>query len=968
MADVISRLKLDSGEFDSKIKRAGQELMAYSEHCKKMGLEMGYANKDAKDFAKALGSMQTTSSSARGKINELTEAFVNLKVMYKNMTDEEKNNAFGKNLAASLDQLKTRIDRAKAELNDVNRELGNTKQAEVDTKGGLDGLTSALGINIKTLAGWGTAIAAGKVALDVAKDAFFASESSVDEWGRTVAASQSLYEGFLTAINNGDISGYLSNIDSIVKAARLAYDELDKLGTMKTIQAPQISKQQTENERIRSMIQTGRYIAPQDGRKNTVFNGREMQNGDKLTAGQIRALEKQLQGGMQKMVQLVGNEVDQTGKAINAYYDKLAKTNGMSLQEFKKGTSSWEEFTKRMQGYEQYKEWDKQARTEFAKQGGRGYVNFDKSNPFAEFRKWGTFRVDKEGDNSYKDLVALIQQRDQQVGQVYSTQAQAYRTMNRAEGVTVRQIMGGTGGKGGKGGTTDKNLDDEQKVQAKINELLKEALTADASRQGEIRQQVAELQKQQEKYKDIKNLAQGILPKDKEAVFTIDGQLSDETKKNLREIEGVSIDDKTMTVTADTQEAMQKVQELIGQVSTTTLQMKVAPPDLDNLFPDMSKEKFNTGYAGSAQAKYDSARADLALGPMNFDAINDYIGSIKGMMKDADLGSELYTSITERLKDATTVSTLLQEMMERGLAGADLETTAQALKEKLLSPDGIDQTAIQSFLEELNRQIEEAGGVGLKLNADTGEVTDDKDKDKGIGTKEAFGKIKELSSGLGQVASGLQQMGVQLPKGVSDVLGVVNGVISVIQGISSIISVFQVSAITANTVALGALTAAVTANTFAKFIPFFANGGVVPAFAQGGTIPKFADGGLIGRAAGGLMIPGNSMSGDRLRLPVDGGRGVVGVNSGELILNKSSQNSLAASLLQAESLVDSISDYRVSLGNAQQGNLASQLEGGGMENINIDWVMRGEDMRAVINNNGRRTGRGEIVQSRRNRS
>jgi hypothetical protein len=81
------------------------------------------------------------------------------------------------------------------------------------------------------------------------------------------------------------------------------------------------------------------------------------------------------------------------------------------------------------------------------------------------------------------------------------------------------------------------------------------------------------------------------------------------------------------------------------------------------------------------------------------------------------------------------------------------------------------------------------------------------------------------------------------------------------------------------------------------------------------------------------------MSGDNLRLPVDGGRGMIGVNSGELILNR-----------------------------AQQGNLASQLEGGGMENINIDWVMRGEDMRAVINNNGRRTGRGEIVQSRRNRS
>jgi hypothetical protein len=379
-------------------------------------------------------------------------------------------------------------------------------------------------------------------------------------------------------------------------------------------------------------------------------------------------------------------------------------------------------------------------------------------------------------------------------------------------------------------------------------------------------------------------------------------------------------------------QAAEKIKHLAEEVNS-------AQKDLDKLFPDMSKQNYNTGYAGSAQAKYDSARADLALGPMNFDAINNYIGSIKGMLSDANLGDELYTSMTEKLKDATTVSTLLQEMMERGLAGADLESTAQALKEKLLSPDGIDQTAIQSFLEELNKKIEEAGGVGLKLNADTGEVTDDKDKDKGNGLKESFGKFKEFASGLNQVASGLQQMGVQLPKGVSDVLGVVNGVISVIQGISSIISVFQVSAITANTIALGALTSAVTANTVSNFIPFFSGGGVVPAFAQGGTIPKFADGGLIGRAALGMTIPGNSMSGDNLRLPVDGGRGVIGVNSGEVILNR-----------------------------AQQGNLASQLEGGGMENINIDWVMRGEDMRAVINNNGRRTGRGEIVQSRRNRS
>jgi hypothetical protein len=84
---------------------------------------------------------------------------------------------------------------------------------------------------MKSLAGWGAALAAGKVALDVAKDAFFNNEEQLDEWGRVVESSQSLYTGFLNALNTGDISGYLNNISQIVKAARDAYDALDSLGT-----------------------------------------------------------------------------------------------------------------------------------------------------------------------------------------------------------------------------------------------------------------------------------------------------------------------------------------------------------------------------------------------------------------------------------------------------------------------------------------------------------------------------------------------------------------------------------------------------------------------------------------------------------------------------------------------------------------------------------------------------------------
>lgn len=329
-----------------------------------------------------------------------------------------------------------------ANIAKARKQLDQFGKNNLTVGGQMKQLTSVLVSSAAKFTSFGAAVGA---AMKVAKDAFNASEASVDEWGRALDAGRSMYEGFLTALNTGDISGYLSRIDQIVAAARAAYNELDRLGTMKTIQAPALSAQQTENERMRMMIRTGRYIAPIDGRRAM------MQNGQLLTPGQIRALERNLQGGMQKIVSLVGNEVKQTGRAIDAVYNRQSKELGMSLTEFRKGTSSMAEFDKRMAGYEKYKQWDARAQTEFARQGGRGYVNFDASNPYASFRKWGTFRVDGE---RYKQLVQLIQQRDQQASQTYATMSQAYQTINRAEGITVRKLLGGGGGGGRGGGAT----------------------------------------------------------------------------------------------------------------------------------------------------------------------------------------------------------------------------------------------------------------------------------------------------------------------------------------------------------------------------------------------------------------------------------------------------------------------------------------------------------------------------------
>jgi hypothetical protein len=122
----------------------------------------------------------------------------------------------------------------------------------------------------------------------------------------------------------------------------------------------------------------------------------------------------------------------------------------------------------------------------------------------------------------------------------------------------------------------------------------------------------------------------------------------------------------------------------------------------------------------------------------------------------------------------------------------------------------------------------------------------------------------------------------------------------------------------------------------------FATGGIIPMFAGGGTIPashapmfisyaksaasRFASGGAVPHAANGYFVGGTHYSSDVTPIMA---------NAGELVLNRS-----------------------------QQFNLANQLQGGGMQNINLTATIKGEQIRLALNNNGRRTGRGEYVQSR----
>jgi hypothetical protein len=905
MADSILRLKVESQEYDNKLKQAAQGLTRYADECRKVGGTLEVVEKETLDYVRAIGQMDTTSRTATGKLAEMKKAFVEFSAQYKQMTDAEKQSPFGKALAASLDQLKGRIVESKSQLDEINKSINGGG----GLTGALDNLAGKFGMSIQSLTGWGAAIAAAKGALDVAKDAFFASEATVDEWGRVMDSSKSLYEGFLTALNTGDISGYLSRIDSIVQAARAAYNELDRLGTMKTIQAPQMSAQQTENERMRMMIQTGRYIAPVDGRRAS------MQNGQLLTPEQIQRIEQQLQNGMQKVVTLVGNEVTQTSKAIDAVYNRQAQELGMSLKEFRKGTSSMAEFDKRIKGAEDYRRYERE-HTTYDERTGIGHRDAS-VNPFEQFAKWSTFRVDGQ---RYNDLVKLIQQRDQQAGQAYSMQSQAYRTMNRAEGVTLRQIMGGGSGGGRSGGgktTTVKT--EEQLNNEEIQKLTQEYIKASDDRRKAIEGEIKTLQDRNKEIARLKDMALGKIGDDG-SLSAMTQQLKDLQSAQSESANGREWDDYQKKID-DVTEKINVLKGVLPKDQQATFTVEVNAEQLEQLrmlLPnneDTVRVNVEEGTVNLPEIPKEDETIRVNITATTADAmkeVRDMVGEIEGwdvaIEPKIEIDEQDLRTPFEKLKDSlkieiadenmqvdtTTLQTLMKTTIQNGIDG--LDPNFSALQEKMREGMNIPDETWQALQDEINEKLKELGIEPIKIDFKTGNIAKEGEK-----TEKSW---QAAAQAVQTVGSAMQS--------IEDPAAKVAG--TVMQAIASI--------------ALGYAQATTQAASLGPW--------AWVAFAATGLATMLSTISSIHSATGyanGGMVKGNSYSGDNIPAMIDGGAGgFAGLNAGEVVLNASMQNTLA-----------------------------QNLQGSGLQNLNVSGEISGESIKIVLNRHLKRTGQGEIV-------
>ena len=143
--DVITRFKLETTQYDSKIKNAAKELSDIAKSAKSAGADFERFTKDSLEAARSLGNIATSSVNAKDRAKELVGAFNDVARSYNQLTEEQKNSDFGKAVADSLTHLQQRIRETKEEMKGLEAGGGGLFGG-----GKLDGMLQVFGGNLMT--------------------------------------------------------------------------------------------------------------------------------------------------------------------------------------------------------------------------------------------------------------------------------------------------------------------------------------------------------------------------------------------------------------------------------------------------------------------------------------------------------------------------------------------------------------------------------------------------------------------------------------------------------------------------------------------------------------------------------------------------------------------------------------------------------------------------------------------------
>ena len=163
-------------------------------------------------------------------------------------------------MADVITRFKVESGEYEAKVNKAKKSLNDFENSGKKAGGSLEGFANAMGLSTAKLGALGLAVTAGSAAVKVATDTFFASESNIDAWGRTVESVKGAYDVFIQSISNGDWSNFLTRLNEAIQGSRDLYDAFDRLGSIKANNAAAIALKQRDIQDLRLRKQNGENV------------------------------------------------------------------------------------------------------------------------------------------------------------------------------------------------------------------------------------------------------------------------------------------------------------------------------------------------------------------------------------------------------------------------------------------------------------------------------------------------------------------------------------------------------------------------------------------------------------------------------------------------------------------------------------------------------------------------------------
>lgn len=1070
MADNILKLKVDSTEYDAKLKRASDGLTRYVEGCRKAGGTLEVVEKDTLAYVKALGNMETTSRTAKGRLAEMSKAFLDLSMQYKSLTNEEKSSPFGKALTESLDTLKGRIVETKRDINELGKQIGELPTGTKAVGGlglerlasGLDNISGMVTGGMAGLSGmlgkagpWGAAAAAavgfgdalvtvGKSAIDarrnienlelnigtllgsaekgkqmVAQLAEYGQKTPYDTEGlagaaRTLLAYGVNAERIMPIMRQlGDVAqGNTQNLQSLA----LAFGQMTAVGTVQKQDLNQmanagfgfnqiaksmnisvaeflemVSKKKVSVDDIAKALQDATSagglfynsaLNASQGLEGTFSNMEESLTSTKAKFGaliepaviamvqqfgnSVEGLTSQLGGSkeaaaafttigkglgavMQYLTTVIGDVVN-VGRSFGSILGELSPivttvttyiggliSKALGLQgAFDKGNSSvlvravrdlfqpLKALNDRLQVTLKLIRAARQAVTGEPSKLPRTYSGYHGYNgdrvrvALNVMQRQGQAKYD-QASGEYTDM------QGHKIGGTYKVKVggkarRATREFDVANNRWYWQLqaehqstLDSTGGGLPSGKKKKKKKKKGGHTSTTKTEKTEEQLNND---------KIKKLQEEYVKLKEAREAAAKV--NDTKSVETYDAQLK-------------SINEQIVS--------LQAVNDKIKQYQT---EAKMKPITFDvTAIPKIDLSQYKQEIA-----------KEQALTP---DHLSKMISDLNKQINQSEIGSAMYNKLTEKLKDANTFKDVLQIAIQNGIDLSNPDFSK--IWNEALNSDNISDDDLQKLVDDINQKLADKGLGQISIKTEGGASLENPQPTEKSTFEDSFSSIKEGWSDISGIGDGIQSMTQALEgnaNGWEKLSAIINGFIHISDGIMGVVKMINklsdatkaagaVSAGASKTAAAGktaeasanagaATTAAAdtmaSATAGAAKLPFPANIAAIAAAiaATVGIIATIASltkgfhhGGVV-HAALGAVVPGTNYSGDMVPAML---------NSGELVLNQ-----------------------------AQQGNLASQLaSAGSFRDLRLGMDVDGDVLRLVLNNNGRRTGKGELVTS-----